>query len=333
MQKAVLSRLAALGALGFLAPLTPAHAIVLEHKWEQGRTLAYQTEINGTVTVLVPADMPIIIAGIPIEVEVNGAGTTELRTLKVDHAGVGTVQVRVPKFDLNGQAMGQKGQFSLLNDTSKASINGKAIKLGDGTNPLAQPTVAMRLTPQGKLLGVENLAPTPKTAPAANKPVPAAQAVDRVTFLVAAITKALPTLWPGKDVQVGETWKAEVTWPLPSATDAGKVVPTQLGQWDLTLKGEETIEGRVLQRVGLEGTLNVDSALFEAPGQKAAATMRGKAKQDLKGDIWFDAAAGEVVRTDLVVGAHVEGGPSVGKDKQAWADFTGSVQLNLKPAA
>jgi hypothetical protein len=333
MNKAVLSRLAVIGAVSALIPLDPAHAVVLQQKWEPGRTLAYKTEVNGTVNVLVPANAPIIIAGVPIEVEITGQGTTELRTLKVDEAGVGTVQVRVPEFDLQGQALGQKGLFSLRQNTSKVTLNGKAIKLGDGTNPLAQPTVAVRLSPKGRVLGVENLAAAPKPAPAANAPVNPGMAIDRAALLVATITRALPSLWPEKDVQNGETWNAEINWPMPSATDPKTVVPTQLGKMDLTLKGEETVEGRVLQRVGLQGTLNVDSSLFEAPGQKAAAQMRGKTKQEVKGDVWFDAAAGYIVRTDLVVGAHVEGGPKVGTDNQAWADFTGSVLLNLKPAA
>ncbi|RYG71845.1 hypothetical protein EON80_04740 [bacterium] len=104
MNKAVFSRLAALGTVSALLPLTSAHAVVLEQKWEPGQKLAYQTEISGTVNVLVPANAPIIIAGVPIEAEVSGIGTTELRTLKVDPKGVGTVQVSVPKHQPTGTA-------------------------------------------------------------------------------------------------------------------------------------------------------------------------------------------------------------------------------------
>ncbi|RYG71844.1 hypothetical protein EON80_04735 [bacterium] len=191
----------------------------------------------------------------------------------------------------------------------------------------------MRFSSRGKFLGVENLAPAAatKAAPANDKPVAPGQAIDSVAFTVAAITQALPTLWPEKDVQNGDTWQAEINWPLPSPTNPKTMVPTQLGKWDMTLKGEENVGGKVLQRVGLVGTINVDSAQFEAPNAKEATKMRGKTKQDVKGDVWFDAAAGHIVRTDLIVGAHVEGGPKDNKDGQSWADFTGSVQLNLKP--
>jgi hypothetical protein len=333
MNKAVFIKVASLGVLGAMLPAIPAHAVVLEQKWQPGQNLSYQTEINGTANVQAPADMPFIFAGVPLEVEIDGKGLAEMKTLKVDDSGVGTVLVRIPSFNLQAQAMGQKGQVTLVENTSKFLLNGKALKLGDGTNPLAKPTVAMRFSKDGRLVGIENLAPA-KPAPAADpRPVAPADAVDRAALMVASITQALPTLWPGRDVKNGDTWKADISWPVPSATDPKKMVPTQFGQWDLTLKGEEMVDGRILQRVGLVGTINVDSAQFMPADQKtkAANLPHGKAKQEINGDVWLDAKAGQIVRADMIMGARFEGGQSA--KSKGMADFTGSILFNLKSAA
>jgi hypothetical protein len=184
------------------------------------------------------------------------------------------------------------------------------------------------------VVGFRNIAPVaaPKTAPSANnKPVEPAQAINQVPLLTAVITRALPMLWPGRDVQVGETWKANISWPTPSPTDPKTTVPTEFGTWDLTLKGSETVGGKELQRVGVVGQLAIDSTQFETPDQKAVARPRGKASQNVTGDFWIDADAGQIVRANLVLGARAEGGKS--KADQSWADFTGTLQLNLKDAA
>lgn len=320
-------------ALGALAPLLPAHAVVLEQKWQAGQSLSYQTALRGTANVQAPATAPFIFAGVPLEVEVSGEGLTQLQTLAVDEAGVGTVVVRVPKFDLSAQTLGQQGHVTLQDEKSRISLNGKTLNIGDGTNPLAQPKVAIRVSREGKLVGFKNLEPktVAKTAPQADKPVAPAQAIDQTAMLLAAITRALPTLWPGHDVNVGDTWKANVTFPTPSPTQPKTSVPTEFGAWDLTYKGSETVAGKELQRIGVVGKLAVDSNQFDTPDQKSVVKPRGKASQNVSGDFWVDADAGQIVRADLVLGARAEGGKT--KDDQTWADFTGTLQLKLKDAA
>ena len=318
-----------LGLAGVFGSFSTAHAVVLEQKWQAGQNLSYQTALSGTANVQAPASAPFIFAGVPLEVEISGEGLAQLQTLEVDQSGIGTIVVRVPKFDLRAQTLGQKGLFSLRDASSKITLNGKTLKVGDGKNPLADPKIGWRISRQGRFLGTKNLetkgATTPKTDDA---PVDAAQAIDRSALLTAAIIRALPTLWPGRDVQPGETWKANISFPVPSKTESGKTTAAQFGEWDLTLKGEETVAGRALQRVDLKGTLDVDSAQFEAPKGAKTAQPRGKTKQNVSGDVWFDAAAGQIVRADLVIGARVEGGKSAADE--AWADFTGTLQLNLQ---
>ncbi|HEX9997315.1 MAG TPA: hypothetical protein VGB45_09245 [Abditibacterium sp.] len=321
--------LAALPALGWLAP---AHAVVLEQKWQTGQNLFYQTALNGTANVQAPANAPFIFAGVPLEVEIQGAGLAQLQTLEVDKNGIGTVLMRVPKFDLQAQALGQKGRYLLSDASSKVTLNGKTLKVGDGKNPFADPKVAWRISRQGRFLGVKELEKPKVTAPEADDaPVAPTAAIDRSALLMASIIRALPTLWPGRDVQTGETWKANISWPTPSPTNSGQTTQTQFGDWNLTLQNTETVAGRALHRVAVKGNLKVDSAQFEATKTVNKAKPSGKTAQTVSGDLWFDAAAGQIVRADLVLGARVEGGQNA--ESQAWADFTGTLQLNLQNSA
>jgi hypothetical protein len=317
-----------LSVFAALCPLVAAHAVVLEQRWTPGQDLNYQTALRGTMNVQAPASANFILAGVPVDVEIRGDGVAQFKTLSVDSAGIGTIAVRVPQFDLQGETWGQRGQLTLGETSSKFSINGKPYKLGDGTNPINKSQSALRISRQGRVIGLQNLAPKaapPKQdAPVANP----ADAINRGALMTAAIFQALPTLWPGRDIQVGESWQTQVIFPVASPADPKKVTPTQFGEWNLTLKGEETIGGKPLQRVAVKGSLSVDSAQFAVPTAKAP---RGVAKQEISGDLWLDAAAGQIARANLVVGARVEG--AKGTKDQSHADFTGTLQLNLKNAA
>ncbi len=326
MKKAVfLASIAAFGAVQTL----PARAVVLEQKWTPGQNLSYQTALNGTMNVQAPAGANFPLAGVPLEVEISGKGTTQLQVVSVDPNGVGSVVVRVPSFDLQGLTLGQKGRLVLQDGTSRVTLNGQPIKVGDGTNPLNSSQIALRISRQGRFLGVQPL--QSKAEPAAKNDgaaVDPAQAIDKGALMMAGLIRALPTLWPGRDVQVGEAWKSEISLPVPSKTNPKTPVLTPFGAYNWTLKGAETVDGKQLQRVGVTGELNVDSAQFRPNDAK---NPRGVAKQSVSGDVWLDAGAGQIERAELVLGARVEGGQT--PKTQGFADFTGTLQINLKNAA
>lgn len=306
----------------------PARAVVLEQKWTPGQNLSYQTALSGTMNMLAPAGANFPLAGVPLEVEINGSGTAQLQVVSVDASGIGTVVVRVPKFDLQAQTWGQKGRLVLQDNSSRVTLNGQVVKFGDGTNPLNNAQTALRISRQGRFLGVQPL--QPKAAPATKnegEAVDPAKAIDKSALMMASIVRALPTLWPGRDVKVGENWKTEISVPIPSKTDAKTLVPTQFGTYNWTLKGTEVVGGKSLQRVGVTGELNVDSAQFRPNDAK---NPRGVAKQSVSGDVWLDAKAGQIERAELVLGARVEGGQT--PKSQGFADFTGTLQLDLKKA-
>ncbi len=329
MKKAVfLATFAALSP----ALVVPAHAVVLEQKWTPDVRLSYGAALTGTMNLRAPANANFILAGVPLEVEIRGDGTTQLQVLSVDESGVGTLVFSVPQFDLQAQGLGQKGQMILQNNTSRFLLNGKAQKLGDGTNPLNNSQTALRISRQGRFLGVQSLKPPTATAPVTAPPTDGnpgnpASAINQSALVMASLVRALPTLWPGRDVQVGEAWKSEISVPAPSKTDAKKYVPTPLGTYNWTLKGTEAVGGKFLQRVGVIGKLNVDSTQFRPADAKSA---RGTVQQDVTGDVWLDAAAGQIERADLVLGARFEGGQN--ERSQGFADFTGRLQINLKNA-
>lgn len=322
-----------LAAFSALVPLASAQAVVLEQKWTPGQDLNYQTALRGTVNVQTPAGMKFPLAGVPFEIEVKGDGVTQFQTLSVDEAGVGVVALRVPQFDLSASSFGQRGQLQLSETASRFAINGKQVKFGDGTNPLGSAKTALRVSRQGRVIGVQDLdaKPAAQTAPAADdKPVDAAAAINQGALVTAAIINALPTLWPGRDVQIGESWRAKVVFPIASPADKTKITPTQLGEWQLTLKATEFVAGRELQRVAVIGMIKADTSQFMVPSAKIPPVA---GKQDVKGDMWLDAAAGQIVRADLVVGASVETGKGLTEPtEQGHADFTGTLKLDLKKA-
>jgi hypothetical protein len=154
--------------------------------------------------------------------------------------------------------------------------------------------------------------------------------------------RAVPSLWPGKDVAIGESWDAVVPWPLPDGTLAAE----PLGHFSLTLKDTETVNGKTLHRVAVEGSLKLDEAKLAQVNQGIDQTAKGKepvaktlltaAGQDVKGDIWFDAAAGQIQRAELVLNSRTASRnqkPGARPGGQSWADFTGTLQLQLKPGA
>lgn len=320
--------LASLPAFGAAIQASSAHAVVLEQKWTAGQNLSYQTALIGTMNMQAPSNANFPLAGVPLEVEINGKGTTQLQVMSVDPSGVGAVVVRVPKFDLQGQTFGQKGRLVLQDNTSRITLNGKAIKVGDGTNPLNNSQTALRISRQGRIVGVQPVQPKTVAAPEKEGPaVDPAQAIDKGALMMTSLIRALPTIWPGRDVQVGEAWKSEISVPVPSKADPKTLVPTQFGAYNWTLKGTEVVGGKSLQRVGVTGEINVDSAQFQPTNAK---NPRGVAKQKMSGDVWLDANAGQIERAQLVLGAHVEGGQT--PKSQGFADFTGTLQLDLKSA-
>ncbi|RYG63882.1 hypothetical protein EON80_20325, partial [bacterium] len=258
----------------------PSHAVILKQKWAAGQKLSYSLDLDGTANVQMPPGAPGMdfLAGVPLEVQMQGVGTAALTTLKVDELGTGTVAVTVPQWKLNAQTLGQKAQWTLTEGKSQLSLNGQPLKIGAVPQGDGKPSAAIKISADGQFKGIEKLdkAGTPQNA--AQAPATAG-ALDTKTILT-TVMGALPALWPNRDVKVGDTWQSNVDFaPLARpATDGEAAKP--IGSFDLKLEGEDVVGTKTLQRVAIKGDLDLDGKTLEtafpatagaapAPGTKA----------------------------------------------------------------
>ena len=252
-----------------LALSLPSHAVVLQQKWQVGQKLNYVVNLDGTANVQLPPDAPgmALFAGIPMEVPMQGQGVAALDTLKVDGAGTGTVAVTLPQWKMNVQVMGQKAQWTLAQGKSQVQINGQPINVGAIPQGDGKATTALKISPSGQLKGFE--------------PIQGAGAIGQSTVITAVILRALPSLWPSRDLQVGETWQANVDFPGLERLAQGDTPAKPLGSFDLKLEGAETVAGKQLQRVHIKGDLDLDGKTIEAafPARRQCLQRRQAAAQ------------------------------------------------------
>ncbi|RYX82607.1 hypothetical protein EON83_18725 [bacterium] len=347
------------GAL--LAFSLPSHAVVLKQKWQEGQKLNYALDLDGTANLQLPPGAPgmDLFAGVPLEVQMRGTGMAAFSTLKVDEFGTGTVAVSVPSMKLNAQTMGQKAQWTLTNGKSQFALNGQPLNIGALPQGDGKPTAALKISADGQFKGIEQLGTAGKPAPQPAAPANPANAIDQTGLLWATVLNSFPALWPNNDVKTGDTWKANVDFaPLARpAKDGEEVKP--LGTFDLKLEGEDVVMGKTLHRVALKGDLDLDGKTLEkafpaiaAAGKAPAAPAAGAPKanaprgnmantmtqarldhanQTVEGTVWFDAAAGQIVKTELVLGGRAQALTGNGnKTAESWFDFTGTLNMALQ---
>ena len=335
------------------AAFNSAHAVELQQKWQAGQALNYDLSLDGTANVKVPASVPIIIAGVPLEVDLSGAGTARLNTLAVNAQGDGTIFVEVPKFDLNGSAFGQKALVEVRDGQTRFLINGKPIAIPKPDPKKTPPKYGLIIGKDGRIKGVKELdkngkllasaakTPAPARQVADDAPVAPAEAIDKGAFISSVILQALPTLWPQRDVQPGDTWKTTLPLPVSFARDAATAQDAApLSEWTMTLKEQEVVDGVSLWRVGVVGGIQVDGKTLAKPalpkqGEKPVPTLENLS-QRVDGDLWIDAAKGQVVRGEMVIDMRGQSNTldAAGRGGDAaWGDFTGTFALRLSDVA
>src|SRR5687767_9350971 len=85
----VASTVSVLALCLLLAP-QPARAVVLEQRWQAGQQLSYDVGLNGTLNTQAPADAGML-AGMPLEIQLNLKSLANVDTLAVDALGTGTI--------------------------------------------------------------------------------------------------------------------------------------------------------------------------------------------------------------------------------------------------
>jgi len=342
MKRSTLPAFLLLGALGAssFGLARSAHAVVLKEKWRAGQKSNYALDLSGTLNLQAPADAPVPVAGIPIEAQVQGKGIAALDTLKVSPDGVGSVAVTLPRWQMEAQVLAFKAQWSLLDGKSQFLLNGKEIATGAPNNIGNHTETALQVGTDGALKGIEPIGPAPAISP---------KKAFENSVGIAAIVRALPALWPSRDVQVGDTWQANINVPGLERPAQNGEPAKPLGAFDMKLEGEETIDGQKYQRVAVKGDIDLDgktlySVFPPAPAGALTPTADENARvkpqprldhftQTVDGHLWFDAARGQVARAALILGGRAQATtPKAGGQpgSPSWVDFTGTLNMNLQ---
>jgi hypothetical protein len=257
----------AAASIAALGTTKSAQATVLEQKWQAGQTLSYDMAVNGVLNVNADDAAPFAWAGLPLDIKVNGGGQISLNTVSVNAAGSGTVKVGLPRLNLQGTTFGMSAGVDIKNGVAKMLLNGQAGKTFDAS-ALANPTYALTFSRLGKFEGVvPMLAPTATSTGTQNSPAPTAP----TAAMIQKLASVLPQLWPGTDVKPGESWTVE---PLLPTGDAPNAPVLKVGKLTLKLVGEESVAGKTLQRISLNGVFALDnqtlSLLNSSPGAQGA---------------------------------------------------------------
>jgi|GEM_PF-6958343 len=340
MRRLLLSLMAA-GTLA-LAALPSRAAVTLQQQWQAGQKLTYNTNVDGMLNLQLPADAPIMIAGMPLEINLRAAGKTILDTKSVNDFGDGTVQVKVNPLSIEAESFGQKALIKINNGKAAMTVNGASqdSSLIDWSL-LANPPMTLTFSPRMKVTDFTLLkSDAPETSNAA---LP----VNVLAIVQNMILQSLPAILPEKSINEGDQWTSDVQFKLSPAADAQTL---KLGTFTFQLKGAETVGGRALQHISMKGNLILppeqSRALAEAFGSPAAngGIMKGAGKyadvlskhvlsftQNVDGDLYFDALEGHFAQANLNIDAKAKTLPRNDKNSAAdgFMDFDGTVRFKL----
>lgn len=323
-------------------------AVTLKQNWQANQQLVYDTNIDGNLSLQLPANAPTMFAGIPLEINLRGVGKTTLDTLKVNDFGDGTVHAKINPLSLEAETFGQKASIKVNNGTATTILNGapQNVPFIDWSL-ITNPPIALTLSPQMKVTGYEST----KNATAATS-TDSASPTGIIAMIQNLILQSLPAALPTKSLNVGDKWTSDVqfkTSPAPNAT------AIKLGSFDFELKEPQTMEGRSLQHIAVVGTLDLSSEqskAFKTGFGTADANVNiteGKSSdttkmltdmlsnhlfsfgQTMDGDLYFDAAAGQFIQADLNVDSQLQTLPDLNEPStpDGFLNFSGTIRFKL----
>jgi hypothetical protein len=337
-------------------------AASLQHKWQAGQQLNYVVALDGTVTVELDPTVPFLLAGIPIDGKVNGEADMILDTREVADDGAATLALTVPRLTAKGSAWEQQATLAVKNDRATVTFNGQPWGKGFEVAWLTQPSFGVQISPQARIQKVVSLkspAGTGEANPGLGNPegtgvpnagqapnVMAGVPVNVAGLMRSMLLQLLPALWPNREVAPGESWSVESRLPVPAQKNmdgatAPKLEVMSLGKFDLTLQDEEEVEGRKAFRIAMTGQIDLDKSkaarLNDLAGAKARGNKFTNIGQKVSGDLWFDAAAGQLVKADLKLNGQMAGAVAVpSRDaikSLPWngaQTFDGTLKINLR---
>jgi hypothetical protein len=336
-------------ALLSLAAKPSSAAVTLKQNWQAGQQLVYDTNIDGNLNLQIPADVPTIIAGMPLEISLRGVGKTTVNTLKVNDFGDGTVQTKINPLNLEAETFGQKAIIKVTNGNGEMTVNGAAQNMPFfDWNLITNPPMTLTFSPQMKVTDFTLTDQATSVAPA----LPATSG-NALTVIQNLLLQSLPALLPARSLNVGDKWTSDVQVKTSPATDAAII---KLGSFQFELKDPQTMEGRSLQHITVTGDLDLSSEQSKAfktgsgvadasesddsddksPGMTKAlkdmlANHLFSFGQTVTGDLYFDAVAGQFVQADLNLDTQLQTLPNTAEPStpDGFMNFSGSVRFKL----
>lgn len=327
-------------------------ADVLEQKWQAGQHLAYDFTTDGTLRFTLPADTVIAgfpVGGLPLEMQIKGNGQNVLATHEVDEFGTAVVTPRLERFQLNFQetTFNQGGTMSINDGRANVRVNNQNVGPADmDLSRFINPDYGIRFTKNLRPTGFQALKkpqqeqqPAPEAKPG-NSPLPA----QFPAVIQGIVTSMIPPFLPLDDVNVGDSWTAEISWPVIPGVLAPNSMPKEgPGKFSFQAVAQEELEGRKTWRIAIDGEVKVSdlatkpaAAAIEqrsaAAGQQLPFTVPNlvSVTQKVKGDIWFDAEAGHAVKADLRLNTNAESRLALGKAADGKLQFNGKVLAQLR---
>lgn len=327
-------------------------ADVLEQKWKAGQQLAYDFTTDGTLRFTLPGDAVIggfPVGGLPLEMQIKGNGQNALDTHEVDEFGTAVVVPRLERFQMNFQetTFNQNGSLKINDGRANILVNNQNVGPGDmDLSRILNPGYGVRLTKNLRPTGFQALQkPQPEAQPAppaatGKSPLPA----GLPAVIQGIITSMIPPFLPLDDVNVGDNWSAEISWPAMPGVIAPNSLPQEKpGKFNFQAVAQEEWQGRKVWRIAVEGEVKV-SDLATKPAAAAIEQRANAAGQQLpfavpnlvsvtqkvKGDIWFDAEAGHAVKADLRLNTNAESRIAPGKAADGKLQFNGKVLAELR---
>ena len=323
--------------------------VALKAIWQPGSQMVYDTNIDGNLSLQVPASAQSMIAGMPLEISLRGTGKTMLNTLKVNDFGDGTVTTKINPLNLEFETFGQKAVIKVNNGVGIMMLNG-APQSGSfiDWNLVTNPPVAVTFSPQMKVTDVAST----NTADA-KASVNSAMPTGVVAMMQNLFLQSLPAALPANSLKVGDKWTSEVQFKTSPAADVAAI---NLGSFQFELKDPQTMEGRSLQHIVVHGDLDLTSeqskslmAATASPGANTADPAEGASSESSKlftsmladhtfsfgqsvdGDLYFDAVAGQFIQANLNIDSEMQtmpksDGPST---PDGFFNFHGTMRFKL----
>ena len=247
----------------------------LRYKFKQGEQFVYAMDQA--------IDMKMNVVGQNVEMKMNQKIEMLQKVQAVDSAGVASITQKITRIRM--EMNGPPGTAMKYDSAENKKPEGPIAQIAPLFKTLTKAEFKVKMAPTGKLVQVE--VPTEffdklKETPGGNL----LQGMFNEDSFKQMLMQAATT-FPATPVEEGDTWTNSFALDNP----LGK----QNVETKYSYQGEETVDGNVLEKIGV--VIKMNFGKLENPAL-AGATVKVK-KQDSKGTMYFDNTRGQMVGTHI----------------------------------